>query len=147
MIARLNDDLTALAEEPRLLKPANHKHVGFEGAFIAKIGDRYHLIAAEFATPEGTPLEWGVDTLDETADYHCFAASSPHLLGPYGPRYLAIPHGGHNMLFQDKAGQWWSTLFGNSAAAPFHERPAIVRIEVDSAGRIYPLRIPSERGS
>lgn len=59
MVARLTDDLTVLAEEPRLLQPANSKHVGFEGAFLAKIGGLYHLVGAEFATPEGLALEWG----------------------------------------------------------------------------------------
>ncbi len=125
-IARMTDDMTALAEEPQLLVPANHRHVGFEGAFIAKIDGRYHLIAAEFTTPDGVPLDVAADTIDHTADYHCFAASSDTLRGPYGPRYLTLPHAGHNMVFHDKQGHCWSTLFGNSSAAPFRERPAIV---------------------
>lgn len=142
-IARMTDDMTAFAEKPRLLSPADYHQVGFEGAFIAKIGGRYHLICAEFAAPDGTPLNFKGGPIDPTATYSCFAASSDKLLGPYGPRYLAIPHGGHNMLFRDKAGQWWSTFFGNDAAAPFRERPAILKIAIGEDGRIHPLAVVS----
>jgi len=122
MIARLNDEMNALAEKPRLLKPEGTQHVGFEGAFLTKINGRYTLICAEF-----------IDGL-----YHCMAASSDKLDGPYSKRYLAVPHGGHNMLFKDKNKQWWSTFFGNDPKAPFRERPAILPIDIDSDGRIRP---------
>ena len=125
-IARLKDDLTGLAEEPRLLKPANAKHVGFEGAFLTKINGRYHLICAEFNKHE------------THSAYDCMAATADSIYGPYGNRYLAIPHGGHNVLFQDAQDRWWSTFFGSDAAAPFRERPAILRIHFDDAGRIVP---------
>jgi len=66
-------------------------------------------------------------------------AASEKVYGPYGARYLAIPHGGHNMLFRDKAGRWWSTFFGNDPRAPFRERPAILRIEIGEDRRVRPL--------
>lgn len=66
-------------------------------------------------------------------------ASSEKLLGPYGERDLAIPHGGHNMLFKDGEGNWYSTFFGNDKTAPFNERPAILRIETDENGKVRPL--------
>lgn len=138
MIARLNDEMTALVEEPRLLSPSNHHHVGFEGAFLTKIAGRYHLLCADFARPDGATTHPGEEN-GVAHDYHCYAASSDTLFGPYDPRYLAIPHGGHNMIFRDKAGDWWSTFFGNSGGAPFLERPAILRIEIDGDGRIRPL--------
>jgi len=72
----------------------------------AKIGGRYHLIGADFATPDGTPVDFNGGPVDAKWNYNCYAASSDKLLGPYGPRYLAIAHGGHNMIFKDKAGQW-----------------------------------------
>ncbi len=127
MIARMTDDMTGLAEEPRLLKPSNAGHVGFEGAAMAKINGRYHLICAEFNKHPGSGNT-----------YDCMIASSAGIYGPYGKAYLAVPHGGHNMLFKDVKGQWWSTLFGNDAKAPFKERPAILQIEVNAAGRIQP---------
>jgi len=124
-IARMKDDMTDLAEAPRLLKPANAGRVGFEGAFLFKADGRYYLSCAEF---------------DGRKRYNCMIAGSDKLLGPYGDRYLAVPHGGHNMFFKDRDGQWWSTFFGNDPAAPFRERPAILRVEFDKDGRIRPKR-------
>jgi xylan 1,4-beta-xylosidase len=65
-------------------------------------------------------------------------AESEKIYGPYGDRYLAIPHGGHNVLFEDKKGEWWSTFFGSDPVAPFRERPAILPIEFDAKGGIRP---------
>jgi xylan 1,4-beta-xylosidase len=127
-IARLKDDLSDLAEAPRLLKPANVEQVGFEGAFLTKIKGRYYLICAEFNQHR------------DLSTYDCMAASAEKLYGPYGDRYLAIPHGGHNMLFKDREGQWWSTFFGSDPGSPFCERPAILRIEIDAQGRIRPAQ-------
>jgi len=125
-IARLNDAMNELAEKPRLLKPSNAKEVGFEGAFLTKINGRYTLVCAEFNNRQGTRT------------YDCMIATADKIYGPYGPRYLAIPHGGHNMLFRDKAGQWWSTFFGSDELAPFRERPGLLRIEIDNCGRVRP---------
>lgn len=137
MIARMSEEMTALAEEPRLLAPTDHEHVGFEGAFVTKIDGRYHLLAADLVAQDGTWMNYvGGEVEVSGADYSCFAAVADHLYGPYGPRYLAIPHAGHNMLFSDKQGRWWSTLFGNTGKPPFRERPGIVAIDVDAAGRI-----------
>jgi hypothetical protein len=122
LIARMNDEMTGLAEEPRLLKPASHTQVGFEGAYVTKQDGKYYLICADFIR----------------GDYHCMVAASDRVYGPYGPRYLAIPHGGHNMFFTDKEGNWWATFFGNDPRAPFRERPAILRIELDDQGRVRP---------
>jgi xylan 1,4-beta-xylosidase len=130
-IATLTHDMTGLAEEPRLLKPANADQVGFEGAFLFKANGRYYLSCADFVKGE----------------YHCMVAGSDKLMGPYGPRYLAIPHGGHNMFFRDKAGDWWSTFFGNDPNAPFRERPAMLRIEFGLDGHVRPMieRPPTTR--
>jgi xylan 1,4-beta-xylosidase len=122
MIAQMNDEMTGLAEKPRLLKPANHNEVGFEGAYLTKKGGKYYLICADF-----------IGGL-----YHCMVAESDRVYGPYGLRYLAIPHGGHNMFFTDKAGNWWATFFGNDPRAPFRERPALLIIELNDDGRVRP---------
>ena len=127
MIARLKDDMSGLAEEPRHLKPTNAEQVGFEGAFLTKINGRYRLVCAEFNSHKDGP-----------ATYDCMIAESDKLYGPYGDRYLAIPHGGHNMLFKDKDGGWWSTFFGNDPKAPFTERPAILPLEFGDNGKIRP---------
>ena len=126
-IARMTEDMTGLAEKPRLLKPRDYKHVGFEGAFLTKMGSKYVLVCAEF------------NGKGKARTYDCMIASSDNVYGPYGDRYLALPHAGHNTLFKDREGKWWATLFGNDATAPFRERPAILRIELDANGRIRPL--------
>lgn len=124
-IARMKDDMSGLAEEPKLLKPANAPQVGFEGAFIFKANGRYYLSCADFTDGR----------------YHCYVASSKNLMGPYGNRYLAIPHGGHNMFFKDVKGSWWSTFFGNDGDAPFTEKPGLLRVEFGLDGEPRPARI------
>ena len=71
--------------------------------------------------------------------YHCMVAESDNLMGPYGDRYLAIEHGGHNMFFTDSDGQWWSTFFGHDNPAPIVQRPVILQVELDEDGRIRPV--------
>lgn len=122
-ISLMNDDMTALVGETKLLVPANAPQVGFEGAFIFKENGRYYLSCADVTDGR----------------YHCYVASSKNLMGPYGNRYLAIPHGGHNMFFKDKEGKWWSTFFGWQGDPPFAERPAILRIEFGLDGEPRPM--------
>jgi xylan 1,4-beta-xylosidase len=121
-ITLMNEDLSAPAGKPVLAKPGNAKHVGFEGAYLFKANGKYHMAAAEFVNN----------------DYHCFVASADKIYGPYGDRYLAIPHGGHNVVFKDFNGQWWSTFFGNSNRAPFREKPGLLRVEFDEHGHLKP---------
>ena len=122
-IARMNDDMTGLAEEPRLLKPSNFGHVGHEGAFLTKRKGKYYLVCAEW-----------ID------GYSCMVAEADNVYGPYGPRYLAIPHGGHNVFFADTEGNWWSTIWGNDGGVSFRERPAILRLEFDQRGHVRPMQ-------
>ena len=125
-IARMKDDMSGLAEKPRLLQPANTKDVGFEGAFLTRIGGHYELVCAEFNPISGTRT------------YDCMAATSENIYGPYSDRYLAIPHAGHNTLFKDKDGHWWATFFGNDPFAPWRERPGLLPIHLDAQARITP---------
>jgi hypothetical protein len=127
-IARMKDDMSGLAEEPLLLKPEGSAQVGFEGAFIFKKDGRYYLSCADFVG----------------GGYHGYVASAPSLKGPYGPRYLAVPHGGHNMYFRDKAGAWWCTFFGSDHAAPFQERPGLMPVTfgLDREPRPLPIGKP-----
>jgi len=64
--------------------------------------------------------------------YSCCVSTSQRLYGPYGPRYEAIPYGGHNAIFRDAKGRWWSTYFGR----PQYERPAIVPVRFGRDGRM-----------
>ena len=127
MIAKMKDDMSGLAEEPRHLKPANHKQVGFEGAFITKYKGKYILICAEFNI-EG-----------QKRTYDCMAAISDNLYGPFGDRFLAIPSGGHNMIFKDKKGKWMSTIFGSDDFCVLSETPGILPIRFSPDGKFRPL--------
>lgn len=120
-IAPMTDDMSGLDGELTKLRPSNADEVGFEGAFLFTAEGRYHLACADF-----------VD-----GDYHCYVASADDLYGPYGERYRALPHAGHNTFFQDADGDWWATFFGNDDNAPFRERPAAFPIRFED-GRIRP---------
>lgn len=139
MIARMDDAMSALAEEPRRLlcdrkDPDPNRHasrgykgmdeIGFEGAFLFKFQKKYFLSCGDF---------W-------YGRYSSIVAVSDSLYGPYRNRHEAVTCGGHNNYFQDKDGQWWSTFFGNDPSAPFREKPAIVKVAIDmEQERIYPF--------
>lgn len=138
-IARMKDDMSGFAEEPRkpvLLQPdtvASHharncsirracKDIGHEGAFLFKRNGFYYLTAAD--TYEGR--------------YSSMVAVSEHLYGPYRMRHEAVPCGGGTCYFRDHEGRWWCTFFGNDRQAPFREMPAMIRVEFTPDGVIYP---------
>ncbi len=141
-IARMKPDLSGLAEPYHWLKtttpdpdPRHHSslcakifgpdsfdHVGYEGMFVFKANGRYYLACSE----------------NFDGRYSCAVATATHLYGPYGARYEAIPHAGHNTFFQDGKGRWWSTFFGSDATAPWRERPGILPIRFDDNGKIRP---------
>jgi hypothetical protein len=119
-IARIKDDMSGLAEPFHSLTPANAPYVGFEGVYLFRANGKYYLSAADFTF----------------GDYHAYAATADNIYGPYSERYLAVPHGGHNVYFQDQQGAWWSSFFGNDSHSPWRERPAALRIAFDPDGRI-----------
>jgi beta-xylosidase len=141
-IARMKPDLSGLAEPYRWLRttvpdpnPKHHSslcrgifgtnsydHVGFEGMFLFKAAGRYYLDCSE--QYEGR--------------YSCMIATSTNLFGPYGERYEALPHAGHNMFFKDNQGRWWSSYFGSDGSAPWRERAGLFPIEFDAEGRVRP---------
>jgi beta-xylosidase len=143
-IARMKPDLSGLAEPYRWLKstvsdpdPRHHSglcanifgtdsfdHVGYEGMFLFKANGRYYLSCAE--NIEGR--------------YSCTIATSTNLFGPYGARYEALPHAGHNSFFRDDRGGWWSTYFGSDTRAPWQERPGVLPVKIAPDGRVRPRR-------
>lgn len=143
-IARMNKEMTRFAENYTLLEtisidsdPNHHsglcatifgsnsyQHVGFEGGFLFKRKGIYYLACADSCNGR----------------YSCYIATSSSVLGPYSDRYEAIPHGGHNMFFQDFQGMWYSTYFGSDKYAPWQEKPGIIPIEFGNDDRIYLLK-------
>ncbi|MNQ95949.1 Glycosyl hydrolases family 43 [compost metagenome] len=117
-IARMKTNMTGFAEDPRKLLCSDGQRVGYEGAFIVKYKGKYILGAAE----------WNGDKrVDGT--YDLMYAVADELYGPYTPRRLAVPHGGHGTMFIDRQGRLLSTFFGNDRTAPFRTRPGIVLLE------------------
>jgi beta-xylosidase len=147
-IARMNDAMSELVSDPFQIRPADHHHVGFEGAFLLEHQGLYHLFAAEFQQPGDGPVdvgafhaaaailrEQGVDDPIELHDkvglfYSCMSSSAPDLRGPWGKRYLVAEHAGHNTVFRDRDGNWWSTIFGNDRCAPVREQPGILPLTI-----------------
>ncbi len=141
-IARMKPDLSGLAEPYHWLRtsttdpdPKHHSslcekifgphsfdHVGYEGMYLFKANGRYYLCCSE----------------NFDGRYSCAIATATNIYGPYGPRYEAIPHGGHNVFFQDTRGAWWSTYFGSDDSAPWRERPGILPIHFDQNGVVHP---------
>lgn len=135
-IAKMNEDMTELAETPRRLlcneKDTNPNHhgskryksmdeVGFEGAFMFKHNGKYYLSCADIYDGR----------------YSSIAAFSDNIYGPYTNRHEAIPCGGHNNYFVAKDGSLYGTMFGNDKYAPFREQPAIVKVEIQNNGFIH----------
>ncbi len=117
-IWQMNDQLDGFVGQWQMLRPSNHDEVGFEGAFIYQINNRYYLGAASV----------------QTGRYDFAVASAEALMGPYGPQYIAVPHGGHNILFRDSTGRLLSTFFGSDNTTPIRERAAFLPVKVDENG-------------
>lgn len=140
-IARMKDDMSGMAEEPRhpvLLDPdtiaANHARtcstrrncsdIGHEGASMFKRNGLYYLTAAD--TYQGR--------------YSSMVAVSENIYGPYRWRHEAVPCGGGTGYFRDHQGRWWCTFFGNDPQAPFREMPAMIRVDFSDDGHVLPHR-------
>ena len=141
-IARMKPDMSGLAEPYHWLRiatmdpnPQHHSglcagifgansfdHLGYEGMFLFKRQGTYYFCCSEQC--EGR--------------YSCFIATSTNIYGPYGERYEAIPHGGHNMFFQDDKEQWWSSYFGSDGTGPWAERAGVLPVEFTPEGRVRP---------
>jgi len=135
-IVRLKDDLSGYAEEPRPViladpdhTPAHHaakctprgsNDLGTEGAVLFKANGRYYLGAAD----------------EYEGRYSTCLAISDTIYGPYHTRHEAVPCAGGTGFFQDRAGGWWTSFFGNDSQSPFREKPAIVKVDFASDGRV-----------
>jgi hypothetical protein len=138
-IARMKDDLSGFAEEPRRLveQPLPGKPY-VEGAFLTKHNGRYYLVQAVWQK-ENKKGERGYFRAGKKCSYDFVVSSSDHLYGPYSERTCAIRGAGHNNIFKDREGQWWSTFFGNplgEVKLPFTARPAVIPIRFDGQGGV-----------
>lgn len=135
-IARMKDDLSGLAEEPRLVQPATPNantpggeilQVGTAGAFMFKRDGTYHLLAAGIHGRIGVPC------------YDTFVATAASLDGPWSQRKVAVAHGGQSTMFEGPDGQWYATFSGVDSRAALRERAAVVPVDwVGSVHYYYP---------
>lgn len=120
-IARMKDDLTGLAEELREIEQTPWPQEYWnEGIYIVKHGGRYHLVQSHWSKrlPDGSYEYSAVgEGVGEIYSYDGIVASSDCIYGPYGRRYTALVGGGHNNLFKDAHGRWWTAIFGNPRGA------------------------------
>jgi hypothetical protein len=130
-IAKMKSDLSDLAEPSRDVDVPG-KRWG-EGIYMIKRDGRYILINS------GNPHN---ENPSQPDTYDCFSASSDQSpYGPYNHLYRAIPFDGHNNLFQDKAGGWWSSFFGSGPNNPWQERPGVIALTISNEGRVSPKRL------
>ena len=139
-IARMKDDMSGFAETPRTLQFARDPGWG-EGIYLVKDAGKYVFINSGTA-PITSSLK---DLSPGHTTYDCFSAvSTGSIYGPYTARRRAIPHDGHNNLFQDSQGRWWSTYFGSDPWAPFSVgasgRPAVLPVTISPDGMLRAAR-------
>lgn len=133
-IAPFMPDARSFAKDPVLLIPEDGRQVGYEGAGIIKVAGKYVLYAAE----------WNGDMrIDGTYDMMYSVADS--LYGPYSPRKVLVPHGGHGCLFYDHEDRLRFTMFGNDRTAPFSRKAAIGTVEIRMENGQLILRPQSEQ--
>ncbi|WP_157493612.1 family 43 glycosylhydrolase [Draconibacterium sediminis] len=143
---KLKPDMMGFADNkpPVFPKDARGKEVGYEGVNMYYKNGIYYLMAAEWNTesPKKGHVFGNTDVNRRTADgrYDCMIAMSKNITGPYSEAYIAIPHGGHNMIFDDFDGNTWATMFGNDeAAAQWRENAALVQMKMDGQNRLIPV--------
>lgn len=130
LIAPLSEDGSEMTEEPVLLMPTDGQEVGYEGAGLIKVNGKYVLYAAE----------WNGDfRIDGT--YDMMYSVSDSLMGPYCPRRLLVPHGGHSCLFYDHEGVLRYTIFGNDRSAPFRHSVGIGRVKAEEVYGVLTLEV------
>ncbi len=142
---KLNEDMSDFTENKTYSpKDAKGNNVGYEGVNMYYNKGKYYLMAAEWNT-EGPDRGHRYGTTNNnrrSADgrYDCMIATADKLTGPYSEAYIALPHGGHNLIFDDHQGRIWATMFGNDeAAAQFREQPALVQMYIDKEQKLRPI--------
>jgi beta-xylosidase len=137
-IARMKPDMTDLAEPLKTITIApDTKWHNCEGPHMAKLNGRYYLFVAQGTQHEKDGMRAGPNV---RKSYDVWVLSAPTPYGPFEKRHLAFPRAGHNVVFQDHQGHWWSTWGcedkGCSQGLPFIEKPAVIPIEMDSEGKL-----------
>lgn len=146
-ITKMNADLSDIAAPfTKIIETPYHPEPYIEGIFITKHGGKYQLLQTVWSIKkaDGTYsyLRNDRNKQDSLYSYDVVVAESDNVYGPYGPRYPAILQGGHNNIFKDRNGQWWSTTFFNPRGImgtkfPITCRPGILPVKWEQ-GKLKP---------
>ncbi len=137
-IAKMKKDLSDIAEPFRAFKETPYESEPYiEGVWLDKHAGKYQLLQTVWSVSHADSTYSYIrdnKKSDKLYSYDVVIAESDHIYGPYGPRYPAILQGGHNNLFKDENGNWWSTTFFNPRGVmgtrfPITCRPAIVPLK------------------
>lgn len=138
-IAKMKDDMSGFAEEPRrLIEEPLPDNPYVEGVFLAKREGLYYLVQAIWLK-ENEQGERDYFKKGKNCYYDFVVSTSRNIYGPYSRRTCAITGAGHNNIFKDRDGQWWSTFFGNPLGLidlSFSARPALIPIRFDENGAV-----------
>ncbi len=138
-ITEMKEDLSDIAAPFERLKeqPFNPEPY-IEGVFITKYNNKYQLLQTVWSVKQAdgsySYIRDDRKDLDALYSYDVLVAEADSIQGPYGPRYAAILQGGHNNVFQDFDGNWWSTTFFNPRGImgtkyPYTCKPALVPVK------------------
>lgn len=137
-IAKMKNDLSDIAEPFKAFKETPYQPDPYiEGVWLDKHHGKYQLLQTVWSVPQadGSYTYLRDEKKSKTVySYDVVVAESDNIYGPYGPRYPAILEGGHNNLFKDNEGNWWSTTFFNPRGImgtkfPVTCRPAVVPVK------------------
>lgn len=146
-IAKMKTDLSDIAEPFQRLKETSYNPEPYiEGVFITRKNNRYQLLQTVWSVKKEdgsfTYLRDDKKDLNSLYSYDVVVAESDNIYGPYGRRYSAILEGGHNNIFKDREGKWWSTTFFNPRGVmgtkyPVTCRPGLVPVKWEG-GKLMP---------
>ncbi len=137
-ITEMNDDCSDIKAPFRRLEEMPYNPEPYiEGVYITKHNNKYQLLQTVWSVRQENGaysyLRDDKKNPDALYSYDVVVAEADRVEGPYGPRYAAILQGGHNNLFVDREGNWWSTTFFNPRGVmgtkyPYTCRPALVPV-------------------
>ncbi|MBP6409674.1 MAG: family 43 glycosylhydrolase [Pseudarcicella sp.] len=146
-IAKMKSDLSDIAEPFQKIKESPYSPEPYiEGVFITKQNGKYQLLQTIWSVKKQdgsySYLRDDKKDLSSLYSYDVVVAESDNVYGPYGKRYPAILEGGHNNLFKDFDGKWWSTTFFNPRGARGAKytvtcRPGLVPVKWEK-GKLMP---------
>jgi hypothetical protein len=132
LIAKMKNDLSDVAEPFIKFKETPYKPEPYiEGVWLDKHNGKYQLLQTVWSVrqPNGTYSYTGNQgNSKDVHSYDVVVAEADNIYGPYGPRYPAILEGGHNNLFKDTKGKWWSTTFFNPRGTMGRKFPITCRV-------------------